>query len=95
MEPDYGDALVFAQPYNDSDPIEFKLIGNSVIGAISYSIFSYTHGYFSYNWVILKLPENDYITLNWVPKGEISGADENSPTYYEYDSVIPPKNNRI
>lgn len=92
LEPYYDDALVFANPYNDSDPIEFKLIGNSVIGAISHSIFSSTHGYFSYYWVILKLPENDYITLNWIPKGEISGADENSPTYYEYDSTITIQN---
>lgn len=95
LEPDRGDALVFLSqqdPEMDIKPIEFKSIGNNVIGAISNQLFSHNHGYYSDDWVILKLPENDFITLNWIPKGEMSGMDKNSPTYYEYDSTISIQN---
>lgn len=97
LEPNRGDALVFlsqADPDIDRKAIEFKAIGNNTIGAISNRLYSHNHGYYSDDWVILHLPENDFITLNWIPKGEMSGMDESFPTYYEYDSTISIQNDR-
>lgn len=91
QEPSHGEALSFlstADPDTGTKAIEFIPIGCDTVGALSNQFNSYNHGYYSEGWVVLQLPENDFITLHTIPKGEVSGMDENSPTYYGYDSTI-------
>ncbi|MBC7751592.1 MAG: hypothetical protein H7Z73_07700 [Candidatus Saccharibacteria bacterium] len=65
-----------------------KSLGKDLVGTIGSFQTRMLQGYYDEYWQIVRLSEDNYITFDNILKAQISGAEKDSPTYYNTTSNI-------